>query len=205
MGDQDTGVLGAEPARTRRAPRYAVPVTPPIRIAAVALICAAITMVASGAMTWFATNNPGYKTQSFDGFRAARSSAWIQSIPVGWLLLVVAILLCAVALAILRTQRARWLMTAGLGCTLLSAATVLLVIKEKSHVPLTIPRDLRKSVLPLITLHPETKAQVEKQFSGLTVNVRMGLWVALVAALACTAISVFISLKSRRPSDAANA
>lgn len=204
MHEQDFDDLDAEPTSGGPARRYAVPITRNIRIAALALFGSAIVLLASGTLTWFETMNPGFKSQDFGGFRASRANAWFKSVPIGWVLLVVVAMLCAVALKILRSRRARWLLIAGVGCTLVSAATVLLVLKERSYVPLSIPRSLRESVIALIKLHPESKAKFEKQFSGLAVEVRLGLWVALVAAVACTGISGFIVMKSRRPREVAS-
>ncbi len=205
MYEHSNEVLGDDPAPLESLRSNAVTVTPPIRLAAVVLICSAALLAASGLLTWFVTSNPGFKNHKFAGFRAARSSSWYLSVPVGWPLLFVAMFLCAVAVLILRTERAQWIRAAATGCVLLSTLAILLVLKNKSYVPYEIPLKLRESLLPLIKSNPASKDQIEKEFASLAVNVRSGLWVALVGAISCTTISVFIVLKSRRPSESPSA
>jgi hypothetical protein len=179
-------------------------------MAAVGLICLSAVLVASGLFTWFtSTIKPvgtrTFASHTFAGFHAGLASAWFASIPVGWALLGAALVLSALALLIVRNSRATWLYRALLGCCVLSAATFVLILIERSHVHSQIITNLRNAAAPLIAQGPQYKALAEAQLAGLEVHDRGGVWMALAAAAGTTAVLVFIVMKSRRSSESPSA
>ena len=189
-------------------PRYVSPITGSIRSACVALILASVLLTFSGALTWFKTTTlKGKATIASDGFYLGWANSWIGSISIGWILLVVAIVLVVASAKTLRVHQALWLWRSSVGCAVLSAGTALFILIDAAHFRSSVPAEMRKQSEALLVLadSEERKAAILKlinqQLEALAVHNGIGSTVALLAALACAGISVFIAVQSKRPSE----
>ncbi|CAB4887036.1 unannotated protein [freshwater metagenome] len=167
-------------------------------IASVVLALAAVGLGASGRLVWFSAHIGTAKPPDIGGFRAGRGNAWISGVPVGWIMLGVAVAVLSGAVLLLSAPTQRLRFRGACVTAVLGVGTAVLLFVEQAHVHDQVRADLEAAMAVRAQKQPELADQIQAALKGAHLDNQRGLWAALVAAGVIVLASVWVAAGSRR-------